>query len=273
MPKTSDAYGAELWDYFKTKEDKREIVERDDNFIDGSRGGYGGNVYFSEYKHWSPIEKKAIAYAHDRVLDVGCGAGRHALYLQRKGLSVTGIDSSPLAIKICKLRGLRKAEVRPFDDIDKFNENSFDTIILMGNNFGLFGSLRKAKTLLRKLHRITSANATIVATTTNPYKTNNPMHRRYQKFNRRRGRIAGQVRIRIRHGNLIGPWFDYLLASKGEVKKIVKGTGWKIKTFIEYKGPTYGIVMEKARDTFRSDPKDQVKFGAESATERTRAGL
>jgi hypothetical protein len=27
MIKTHDAYGAELWDYYTTKEDKREVVE------------------------------------------------------------------------------------------------------------------------------------------------------------------------------------------------------------------------------------------------------
>lgn len=48
MRKANDAYGAGLWDYFKTKEDKREIVKRDNNFIDGARSGDSGRVYFSE---------------------------------------------------------------------------------------------------------------------------------------------------------------------------------------------------------------------------------
>jgi SAM-dependent methyltransferase len=245
MPKTNDAYGAELWDYFKTKEDKREIVERDDKFIDGTRDGYGGDVYFSEYKDWPSIEKKAIEYVRGRVLDVGCGAGRHALYLQKKGLQVTGIDASPLAIKICKLRGLRKTRVLSFDHVDKFRENSFDTIIFMGNNFGLFGGFQKAKKQLRKLHRITSRDARIVTTTTDPYKTHNPIHLRYQRLNRRRGRMPGQLRIRIRHEDIIGAWFDYLLASRDEVKKIVAGTGWKIRTFIEHKESRFAVVIDK----------------------------
>jgi SAM-dependent methyltransferase len=245
MRKTADAYGAELWDYYTTKEKKREIVEREDNFIDGRRDGYGGDVYFSEYRNWSPIEKKAIKHAHGRVLDVGCGAGRHALYLQKKGLDVAGIDTSPLAVKICRLRGLKKAQILSFDQINKFAENSFDTVILMGNNFGLFGGFQKAKELLRELHRITSADATIIATTTDPYKTDNPIHLRYHKLNRTRGRMPGQLRIRIRHGDVIGPWFDYLLASKNEVKKIVAGTGWKIQKFIDSKGPSYAVVIEK----------------------------
>lgn len=245
MIKKADAYGAELWDYYTTKKDNREIVERDDNFIDGDRKGYGGSVYFAEYKNWSPIEKKAIAYAHSRVLDVGCGAGRHALYLQRKGLDVTGIDTSPLAVKICKLRGLRKTQVLSFEQIDKFPVNSFDTVIMMGNNFGLFGGFRKARSLLRKLFKIMSPDALIIAVTTDPYQTKNPTHRRYQRFNRRRGRMPGQLRIRIRHETVIGPWFDYLLASKIEVKQIVDGTGWRIKKFIDSKGPRYAMILEK----------------------------
>ena len=92
-----------------------------------------------------PIDKKAIAYARGRVLDVGCGAGRHALYLQKKGMDVTGIDVSPLAVKICRLRGLRKTQVLSFEQIDKFPVNSFDTVMMMGNNFGLFGGFKKPR--------------------------------------------------------------------------------------------------------------------------------
>ena len=247
MPVTRDAYGAELWDYYKTRERKREIVERDDHYIDSSRTGYGADLYFAEYRDWSPVEKKAIQHAQGRVLDVGCGAGRHALYLQKKGLAVTGIDTSPLAIKICKLRGLKNARVLSFDQVGKFRDNSFDTVILMGNNLGLFGSLIKANRLLGKLQRVTSAAAVIIATSTDPYKTANPAHRAYLKLNRERGRMPGQLRIRIRHGNVIGPWFDYLLASKREVKKIVAGTGWRITKVIEAKGPSYALVIAKER--------------------------
>jgi hypothetical protein len=76
---------------------------------------------------------------------------------------------------------------------------------MMGNNFGLFGSFRKAKILLRKLLRIMSPDALIIAVTTDPYQTKNPIHQRYQRLNRSRGRMPGQLRIRIRHATVIGP--------------------------------------------------------------------
>ncbi|MFQ5892475.1 MAG: class I SAM-dependent methyltransferase, partial [Candidatus Methanofastidiosia archaeon] len=74
------------------------IVERDDGYIDAS----DPKVYLSQYEEWSPIERKAMKHMKGRVLDIGCGAGRHALYLQKKGFDVLGIDNSPLAIKVCK---------------------------------------------------------------------------------------------------------------------------------------------------------------------------
>jgi 2-polyprenyl-3-methyl-5-hydroxy-6-metoxy-1,4-benzoquinol methylase len=79
-----------------------------------------------------------MQFVKGRVLDVCCGVDRHLLHFQEKGFDVLGIDASPLAIKICKLRGLKKPRVKPIEDVD-FKRGSFDTIIMMGNNFGLFG--------------------------------------------------------------------------------------------------------------------------------------
>jgi hypothetical protein len=138
-----------------------------------------------------------------------------------------------------------KTQVLSFEQIDKLKVNSFDTVMMMGNNFGLFGSFRKAKILLRKLLRIMSPHGLIIAVTTDPYQTKNPTHQRYQRLNRSRGRMPGQLRIRIRHATVIGPWFDYLLVSKREVKQIINGTGWRIKKFIDSKGPSYAMILEK----------------------------
>lgn len=163
-----------------------------------------------------------------RILDIGCGAGRHSLYLQHKGFDVLGIDSSPLAIKVCKLRGLKKARVMPIEELN-FKPNSFDTVIMMGSNFGLFGSFQKAKRLLKKLYKMTSENGLIIASTRDTYKTDNPDHLEYHKLNKQRGRMPGQLRLRIRFRKCVGRWFDYLIVSKKEMEDILKGTGWKIK--------------------------------------------
>lgn len=242
MKISQDAYGQQLLAQYNSQTETAEIIERDDGFIDtGSDAG----TYFREYKQWSPLERQAIRFARGRVLDIGCGAGRHSLYLQQQGFDVTGIDISPGAIKVCKSRGLKRALVRLITDVDKFKPDSFDTVIMFGNNFGLFGSPRRAKLILRKLHRITASDARIIAGTLNPYKTSDADHLEYLRLNRRRGRMPGQIRMRVRFRRAIGTWFDYLFVSPEEMEEIFSGTDWRIEKFIAPEAAHYFAVIEK----------------------------
>ncbi len=233
-----DAHGHLMYDFFKGQE-VFEIVERDDGYFQA----LPMTLYFGEYRKWPRIEREAIRYVRGRVLDVGCGAGRHALYLQKKRFDVLGIDVSPLAVKVSRLRGVKKARVVSFEDASS-RLGVFDTVLMMGNNFGLFQSFRKARVLLRGLREMTGEGARIVAEVRDPYKTRDPDHLAYHKRNRTLGRMAGQVRIRVLYRKFATPWFDYLFVSRDEMKQILQGTGWKAKWFIG-RGPGYIAVIEK----------------------------
>jgi SAM-dependent methyltransferase len=242
---SQDAYGHQLYDFFKGRP-VVEVVERDDGLIDPSEAL--PKYYLAEYKDWNPREKLAAKYVKGRVLDVGCGGGRWSLFLQKKGHDVLGIDISPLAIKVCRQRGLRNVMGKSISEIDS-RFGKFDTILMMGNNFGLFGNPKQARRLLKRFHDMTSPDARIIAESLDIYKPPvDPVHRRYHLRNRRQGRMPGQVTIRIRYRTYATPWFDYLLVSRPEMKRILQGTGWKIKKFIEStKSPAYiGIIDREA---------------------------
>lgn len=240
MKPQEDAFGQQFWAQYHGTE-SFEVMEREDGYIDVG----DPKLYFAEYTNWPPFEQKAMEFVKGRVLDLGCGAGRHSLYLQEKGFDVLSIDNSPLAIKICRLRGLKKAEVMTVDEA-RFKPNSFDSILMMGNNFGLFASFKKARRLLRRFCRMTSEDALIIAGTNDIYNTDNPAHLRYQKFNRERGRMSGQIRMRLRFKEYTSKWFDYLMVSKEELNDILEGTGWKIKEFVDSDNSSYIAIMEKA---------------------------
>jgi len=234
-----DAFGQKLWAAYKGEE-VFEIVERDDGLINAMK--IAG--YFSDYEDWPPIEQEAMQSVKGRVLDVGCGAGRHSLYLQKKGFDVLGIDISPLAIKVCKSRGLEKAKVMSLEEA-RFEPSSFDTIIMMGGNFGLFCSFTKARKLLKRFHKMTSKYAIIIATSRDPYKTDDLAHLEYHERNRQKGRMCGQVRIRSRFRKYVGKWFDYLLVSRDEMKQILLDTGWRVREFLNGKDSNYVAIIEK----------------------------
>ena len=99
-----------------------EILERSDGYFSLSSGP---SEYLAEPTFWPPHVLKALErHAHGRVLDIGCNAGRHALYLQRNGLDVLGIDVSPLAIGVAKERGLLNAEALSIDEISLCHRRS-----------------------------------------------------------------------------------------------------------------------------------------------------
>jgi trans-aconitate methyltransferase len=240
MKKYQDAYGQTMYDYLQGKGGV-EIIERDDGYFNAS----GGPAYYlSEYKNWPARQKKAIHYAKGKVLDIGCGAGRHSLYLQEKGLDVLGIDNSPLAIKVCKLRGLRKTRIMSITQISP-KLGQFETILMLGNNFGLLANFKRAKVLLKRFCTMTTPRARIIAESYDPHQTDDPIHLAYHKLNKSRGRMAGQVRIRIRYKKSVTLWFDYLLVSKDEMQQILGGTGWKVKRFIDVNAGRYTSIIEK----------------------------
>ena len=223
MREHEDAYGRLILEYFE-KGEGVEIAERVDGFI--AAGRYGPAAYFFPFRRWPKAERQAMRYAGGRVLDVGCGAGRVALEFQARGHDAVGIDVSPLAVEVSRRRGVR--DVRELSVTRVGRElGLFDTIVMFGGNFGLMGSRRRAPWLLRRFRSLTNEGARILAESVNPYTTDNPEHLAYHERNRRRGRMGGQLRIRIRNGTYSTPWLDYLLASPEEMAELAEGTGWE----------------------------------------------
>lgn len=241
MDDRHDAYGHELLDHLEGR-GGYEIVERDDGLIDTS---VGPELYFAPYTEWSEVTKAAVAEARGRVLDVGCGAGRACLYLQERGHEVTGIDTSPLAVEVCRRRGVRDVRLLSITQVTR-RVGEWDTVLMLGNNLGLLGGVRRGRWLLRRLHGATSPRARIVGESVDPYDTDDPAHLAYHARNRERGRLGGQVRIRVRYRAHVGRWFDYLLLPPEELRELVDGTGWVLSEVIARVGPNYAALLEKA---------------------------
>ena len=81
------------------------------------------------------------------------------MYLQKKGLDITAIDISENAITACHMRGLENAKVQNILDVE--NEK-FDTILLLMNGTGIFGSLAETSTYLQKLKSLLTPNGQIL---------------------------------------------------------------------------------------------------------------
>jgi len=104
------------------------------------------------------LEQTALNMAKGTILDIGCGAGSHSLFLQEKGFEIKSIDISPKAISCCRLRGLKNVDV-----LNVLNEtDSFDTLLLLMNGSGIFKSLEQTPEVLAYLKTLLNKNGQIL---------------------------------------------------------------------------------------------------------------
>lgn len=143
-----DIFGAAIKAYYHTK-DEEEIVVHSPDFDDDV---IPVPYLFRSYVEMPPLEKTALKNCRGKILDVGCGAGSHAIYLQEKReMEVTGIDTSPGAIEVCRHRGLKDARTTSFEE---FSGETYDTILLLMNGTGIVGRMRKLDEFFKKLKEL-----------------------------------------------------------------------------------------------------------------------
>lgn len=154
-----DVMGMALLDYFNGKYSEDILTETNISEEDVMPVPY----LFRTYDEMPKVEQVALDKASGRVLDVGCGSGIHALYLQEKGLEVTAIDTSSGAVEVSKLRGVK--DVQLIDLLD-LKEEKFDTILLLMNGTGIFQTIEKTPIYLEHLKTLLNPNGKIMIDST-----------------------------------------------------------------------------------------------------------
>lgn len=114
---------------------------------------------FRKFEEMPNIEQKALQICKGHVLDIGCGAGSHSLYLQENGFQVTALDSSKGAVETCKSRGVRTTVN---SSIMEFKGQKFDTLLLLMNGIGIVGELFLLKAFLAHMKTLLKPNGQII---------------------------------------------------------------------------------------------------------------
>jgi len=125
----------------------------------GAKGGYlkEHQKYFSQ-KQLKQDVGFLVAALHlklrDKILDLACGHGRHAIELNRRGFDVDGLDSSKYLLDLAKTQAKQAGVVFHCfkQDINQINlKTKYDKIFLFFSEFGLFNPDKVLRGVVKSL--------------------------------------------------------------------------------------------------------------------------
>jgi len=126
-----------------------------------------------------------------------------------------------------RFRGGRDARVLALHEVGP-GLGRFRTVIMFGNNLGLFRSRRRRYWLPQRRSLVTTDNGRILAGTMDMHCTEDPIHVAYHARNLGARPMPGQIRMRIRHLQYATPWFDYMTVSPQETAQLAHAGGWRL---------------------------------------------
>ncbi|MEE4273591.1 MAG: methyltransferase domain-containing protein [Thermoanaerobaculales bacterium] len=171
------------------------------------------------------LEQSALAHCRGRVLDLGAGAGRHALELQRGGHSVVAVDLLPEAVEIMRDRGV--GDVRR-GGLEAVEGEVFDTVLMLMHGLGVAGTLRGLGELLEALPSVLAAGGRLVCDSADLAAVMADESPDILDELAAADHYLGEVRFSLSFGTLVGQPYPWLFVDPNGLSIIGAAAGFEV---------------------------------------------
>lgn len=226
-----DVFGRALADYQAGKTDVPLLLHNSY----GEAEEMPVDVFFRTPDDFTELEVIALSLCDGKTLDVGAGAGSHALYLQEKGMDVATLEISPLACGIMRQRGVARVI---HADIFGFAGERFDTLLLLMNGIGLAGDLDSLAGFLERCKGLLNEGGQLLFDSSDiAYLYEDPDVPKPAAY-------RGEVSFQYEYRNERGAPFPWLYVDQDTLIDLGQRLGWVVQILYEDEYDQYLARME-----------------------------
>jgi len=215
-------HGLAIRDYWRGKEDSAITAHRSD----GTTYPMPASVFFRAPRKFPELERLAVAECRGRVLDIGAGAGCHALALQARGHAVTALDISPDAVRVMRARGVEDARVADAFAFAPRAGGRYDTLLMLMNGLAIARTVPGLRRFFRHVRGWLTPGGQLLADSMDLRRDVD--FRRWLR-NRRPGgsKYFGEIAYRFEYGGKTGPKFPTLFIDSRTLMREAGTAGWR----------------------------------------------
>jgi SAM-dependent methyltransferase len=192
-------------------------------------------AYFRTYPEMPELEHAALQLCKGNILDIGAGAGSHALYLQAAALTVTALEQSPLSCAVMQARGVADIICR---DVFSFAGKRYDTLLMLMNGIGLTGSLQGLGRFLQHAYTLLQPGGQLIFDSSDvayvyDYQLPDP------------STYYGEIAYQYQYKNFKSAWFNWLYVDRFTLGSMAAAAGWKHALISEDENGQYLSRLQK----------------------------
>ena len=193
--------------------------------------------FFRKWHEMPTWERIALQACEGKILDIGAGAGSHALMLQALDKEVHAMEISPGAVKVMQRRGVKHII---HADIFSYQGETFDTLLMMMNGIGLVGSLEGLDQFLEKAKNLLKPGGKIILDSSDITYLFTDAEGILHIDNRKR--YYGEVSFQMIYGPIRGPRFQWLYIDASLLAEKAQAMGYEMEILTE--GPHFEYVAK-----------------------------
>ncbi len=219
-----DVHGQAILDYYKGEKDCQLTIHTSY----GEPEEMSVAVFFRDELDFTTLEHLALIECEGKILDVGAGAGAHALMLQGLDKDVYALESSAGCVEVMKQSGVHQIIYEDY----LHHKGQYDTLLLLMNGLGIVGKIENVPAFLKLSKRLIKKGGKMLLDSSD-------ISYLYEEGIQKPSGYYGNIKYQYEYLETKGTWFDWTYVDQKSFMDLVIQEGLLAEILYEDENDQY----------------------------------